>query len=385
MRVGIIGAGIHGAATAYFLKKHGVDDVIVFDKDHPGNGSTGYSAGIIRFHYTNQTQIQLAMRGHDIIKNLEKYVGQDGGFHNNGYLVLYRQQDEKKLQEIVSRQRACGVDVRLVGADELESYFSGISTEDGIIGAYEPDAGFADPYLVTSGFVEKAKQLGVTFHVNTEVTGLSREGDTVTSIDTPTDTYNVDYVINAAGQFASRVADMVDISIPLNLCESKIAVLESEHEYSTAHPTLADHTMATDFYTKPESSGHFIVGGIDRPQVGLDERKTGVNEEFLLEVIDRLEQRLPSYTDASVVESWSGKLSITPDSNLIIGEPEPLQNFYNLVGGSGHGFKTGPAFAEAVAKDILGKDVKYDLSQYRLERFDEDDLLDGVSSKTYSV
>jgi len=385
MRVGIIGGGIHGAATAYFLKRHGVDDVFVFEQNNIGGGSTGYSAGIIRYHYTNKTHINITLRSSKIIKDLEEYVGQTGGYHQNGYLILYPKDEEAELKDIVARQQSCGVDVTLVESTELQDYLPGIYSDDSVVGAFERNAGFADPYLVTTGFAKKAQDMGATFHTNTKVTDLHHEGDRIEYIETAAGTHDVDYVINAAGKSGAKIARMAGLSLPLEICESKIVVLTSERDYQMDYPTLSDHSMETDFYTKPESSGDFIIGGIDRPKIDEKTGKEGVSEDFLMQVMDRLEKRLPGYADASVIDSWSGGISVTPDSNQIIGEPQGLNNFFNLVGGSGHGFKTAPAFAEATAKKVAGKDPGYDLSQYRLERFTEGEHLYGVSSKTYST
>jgi sarcosine oxidase subunit beta len=383
MRVGIVGGGIHGAATAYFLTEFGDVDVTLFERDALGSGSTGYSAGIVRHHYSNPTHVDLVRRSVEHFQTLGDRINHDSGFHQNGYLVLYDEDHEDDLREIVSIQRDCGLEVRLIEPDEIEEILPGSSPDGVALGAYEPTAGFADPYLVATGYAKAAREAGGTIETGTEVRDVDRQGDTVEALVTVDGRREFDYVVNAAGTAGARVAAMVDVSVPLRLRESKIVTLTADASYGPDLPTLSDHSMSPAMYAKPEPSGDFLVGGINRPWLDDDQPTAGVDEAFVLEVGRRLDRRLPGFADASVVDSWSGRISVTPDSNPIMGEPAGVENFYNMVGGSGHGFKTAPAFAEAAARHILGKEPRFDLSPYRLERFADDDHLTGVSSRTY--
>jgi sarcosine oxidase subunit beta len=383
MRVGIVGGGIHGAATAYFLTEFGDADVTLFERDAIGSGSTGYSAGIVRYHYSNSTHVDLVRRSVEHFRGLKDRIGHESGFHENGYLVFYDADHEAELREIVSIQRECGLEVDLVVPDEIPDLLPGASPDGVALGAYEPTAGFADPYLIATGYAKAARDAGAAIETGVEVRDVERRGTAVEGLVTSGGTHDVDYLVNAAGTAGARVAAMADVSVPLRLRESKIVTLTADTAYGPGLPTLSDHSMAPDMYVKPEPSGDFIVGGVDRPWLDVDESTEGVDEEFVLEVGRRLDRRLPGYADASVVDSWSGRISVTPDSNPIMGEPAGLENFYNMVGGSGHGFKTAPAFAEAAARHIYGHEPRFDLTRYRLERFADDDHLIGVSSRTY--
>lgn len=383
MRVGIVGGGIHGAATAYFLTEFGDADVTLFERDALGSGSTGYSAGIVRYHYSSPIHVELVKRSVEHFRNLEARINHDSGFHQNGYLVLYDDDHEAELREIVSLQRGCGLEVELVEPDEIPEILPGCSPDGVALGAHEPTAGFADPYLIATGYATAAREAGARIETDTTVRDVERRGDVVEALVTDDGRHEVDYVVNAAGTAGARVAAMADVSVPLRHRESKIVTLTADTAYGPDLPTLSDHSMAPDMYVKPEPSGDFLVGGIDRPWLDDDQPTAGVDEAFVLEVGRRLERRLPGYADASVVDSWSGRISVTPDSNPIVGEPAGLENFYNMVGGSGHGFKTAPAFAEAAARHVYGMEPRFDLSRYRLERFTDDDRLSGVSSRTY--
>lgn len=373
MRIGIVGGGIYGTAIAYFLHKFGDVEVTVFDKREIGGTSTSRSAGIVRHHYTRQSHIELATRGREILENLESYVGQNGGFHQNGYLALTGEQNEELFRKTVQRQKEIGLDVELVEPTDLGDYIDGIDPSGVTAAALEREAGFADPYLVAQGFANAAREMGADFRSGTEVTDIQTEQNTVTAVETPEGRESVDFLINAAGPWGAEIGQMVGLDIPLTWYESKVVVLSAAEPYTDKTPTLSDSPQ--QMYVKPEPGDDFIVGGIDRPKVNREEGLEGVTIEYLNKVQEALADRLPRYADAEVVESWSGIITATPDWYQIIGTPDGYENFYNVVGGSGHGFKEAPGFAESIAKDILGQEPNYDLSPYRFERYEEGELL----------
>jgi sarcosine oxidase subunit beta len=384
MRIGVIGGGVYGVSTAYFLKRFGADEVIVFEKGNIAGESTGYSAGIVRHHYAHDVQIRMAKRGREILANLSEYTGSDGGFRNNGYVVLADPDREAEFRETVALQRDLGIDVDLVEPDDLTDHLPAIDPTGVTIGAVEHEAGFADPYLVATGFANAAADLGVEVRTGTRVTGIEADGGTATAIETEGERVPVDYVVNAAGPWGREVGEMIGVDLPLERHESKIAVLESETPYGPDLPTLADPTRQPDMYTKPEPGGEFVGGGLQRPTVDSERGLEGGGTEFLREVSERLDRRLPGYADAQVAETWSGVITVTPDAIQIAGVPRGWENVFNVVGGSGHGFKEAPAFAESIAQTVLGEEPRIDLTPYRLERFREDAAFSGISTETYS-
>jgi sarcosine oxidase subunit beta len=239
--------------------------------------------------------------------------------------------------------------------------------------AYEPDAGFADPYLVATGFAREAERQGADIRPGERVTDIELENKTPVAIQTTENRVPVDFVINAAGPWGDKIGQMVGLELDLNWHESKVAVLSGSESYSADQPTLSDSPQR--LYVKPEPGNTFIVGGINRPEVDRKNGTEGVTTEYLNKIQKALSHRLPRYKNADVVDTWSGIITATPDWYQIVGVPKDYSNFYNAIGGGGHGFKEAPGFAESIAQDILGKTPSHNLAPYRLERFKEGDLL----------
>lgn len=379
MRIGIVGGGVYGTAIAYFLQEIGDSEVVLFEQNGLGSASTGKSAGIVRHHYSDEIQIQFAKRGSEILSDLPERIGTDGGFHQNGYLIMAGEDDEEQFRYNVSLQQKAGVDVELVDPSRLDEIVPGISNEDVAVAALEHDGGFADPYLVGTGFARKAEELGATIKTNTTVTDLDVEDGAVTAVQTTEEKYPVDLVIDAAGPWAAEVAEMGGVEIPLTRYEAKVVVLSASESYTPDYPTVSD--IEQGLYAKPEATGDFIAGGMEREggHESLTDRTDleGVTNGNLQHLGSMIERRLPGYADAGVVESWSEFITAPPDWHQIVGVPDGVENLYVAAGGSGHGFKEAPGFAESIAEDVLGRAPTNALHPYRPQRFDEGDVFDG--------
>lgn len=369
MKVAIVGGGIFGITTAYFLAAGGADSVTVFERDNIASASTGYSAGIIRHHYSTRTHIEVAKRGGEIIANLDEYTGTDGGYHNNGYLRFGRPGEEAAFRDIVRKQQAAGVPIELIDPSTVSSYHPELDAAGITVASYDSAGGFADPYLVTTAFARAARELDATIHTKEPVIDCEISAGQITAVRSPERTIDVDIVVNSAGPWGGEFATLVGQTLPLTWHESKIAVLSAPTKYPPTLPTVSDHSMVPDMYVKPEPGGDFIVGGIDRPRIDPADGRTGVDEVFLSAASRRVSERFPGYQDAGLADSWSGVITLTPDGHQIIGPSGSPRNLYHFVGGNGHGFKEAAGFAESIAAEILGQTPRFDLDAYRPDRF----------------
>lgn len=380
MKIAVIGGGVSGASVAYFLGRLGGEDteVTVYESGHiSGNkGSTAYSAGLVRHTYSTALQVKIARRGSEFLYNLEEHTGEDGGVHKNGYLKLVNEDAEESVRRMASFVEDVGIDVDLIEPERMKEVFPGIDTTEVSLGMLDTAAGFADPYLVTNALINTAQELGVTVHTKTPIEDIQVENGTVAAVESSRGTEEVDVVVNAAGPWAGRIGEMVGLDLPLKWHESKLVALESDTPYELDYPSVSDVAVQPDIYTKPESGGEFIVGGIERPSVDLDTGVEGVDNEFLEHILERLELRFPEFADARIIDSWSGVVTMSPDSHHIAGETTAVDNFFNIAGPSGHGFKEAPAFGESIAQEILGQEPRFDLTPYRFERFAEDDPIE---------
>jgi sarcosine oxidase subunit beta len=288
-------------------------------------------------------------------------------------------ENEEQFRNNVELQQEIGLDVDFVDPEELDDYVPALDAREVAVAAIEREAGFADPYLVATGFAEQAQTLGAKIHTNTPITDIETCGTEVVAVESGADRYETDLVVNAAGPWAAPVAEMAGVDLPLSRYEAKIVSLTSSTAYPPTYPTVSDIDLG--LVAKPEASGDFIAGGIEREHghesISGREELEGVTNENLEYPGEALEHRLSGYADAEVVDSWSELITAPPDWHQIIGSPPSVDNFYVVAGGSGHGFKEAPGFAESIAQDILGREPLIDLGRYRPKRFETGDVFTG--------
>jgi len=378
MTIAIIGGGIYGTAIASYLTDVGVSDIVLLEKDAIGGLSTSRSVGIIRHHYSHTSQVRFAKRGRELLAGLEDRLGVDIGYRRNGYLACTGPENETLFRENVARQREAGVEVDLLTPQECVDWFPAATSEGVTVVAYEPDGAFADPYLVATTFATHAQEHGATIRPNTEVVDIEVEGGRAVALHTATDRIDVDVVVNAAGPLAAEVAALANVDVPLERYEAKELVLRSETPYHPHLPTFSD--LDTGLYAKPERSGDFVAGGVgvteERPALETVHDREGVTNADLLEMIELLENRLPGFADAELVDTWSGVITAPPDWHQVIGFTDDVENLYLAAGGSGHGFKEAAGFAESIAQTLAGEEPRLDLAPYRPGRFDDDATFD---------
>ena len=172
----IIGGGIIGSATAYYLAKKGITDVIVLEgSDYIGNGGSSRNGGGVRQSGRDPRELPMVMWG---IQNewpkLSEELGVDVEYTQKGNLRLGKTEAHLKiLQGLTDRAVACGLDVRMIDGKEVREINPYLSEE--VIGAsWCPTDGHANPLTATLGFFKRAREMGVRFITGEKVEKLAK-------------------------------------------------------------------------------------------------------------------------------------------------------------------------------------------------------------------
>ena len=202
----IIGGGIMGCSTALQLSQRGLK-VAVLEKDTIGAGPTGKSSAIIRQHYSNELTARMALHSLRVFQNFDDAVGGESGFTETGFAVLVSAEDRAGLEANIALQRKVGIKTGLVSPQELGERVPGLKTGDLFAAAYEPESGYADPYLTVNAYAAAARRHGAQIFQDTEVTAVSLKKGVVT-VKTAKDAFSAPLVLNSAGAWGARVAKM---------------------------------------------------------------------------------------------------------------------------------------------------------------------------------
>jgi sarcosine oxidase subunit beta len=379
MQVVIIGGGIVGLASAYYLAGRDVG-VTVCERSHIGAGSTARSGGGIRAQFSEPENIRLSKHSIEVWERFEDEFGVDIQYRRTGYLFLARESETaEQLARNVERQNELGVPSEYLSPAEASEVCPRLYAEQFEAATYSPTDGIAMPYLALQGFVDAVANRGVDIRTDTEITGVTRtepregrDSGRITGVKTTDGTISTDYVVNATGPWAREVLSRFDVELPVRPQRRQVAKVEPDVALSDPIPLTVD--LDSGVFIRPEQDEIGVGGKFGEPEFVDD---PNVYSERL--DLDWAEEAMEHATDVSglitldsqIKDVRTGLYCVTPDHNPIIEETVP--GLINAIGFSGHGFMHAPAVGQIVADLVADGDTDVvDLSSFSSERFGTD-------------
>ncbi len=376
MRVVVVGGGIVGLASAYYLADRGAD-VTVLEKASVGAGATDRAAGGIRAQFSTTVSIRLSQASIAVWETFEEEFGVDIGYRRPGYMYLAREEPTADLfRETIPFQNDHGVESRFLTPEEAKDYVPRLRTDQYVGAAYCPTDGFADPHLGLQGFSQAATKAGADVHTGVEVTDLRRDGAAVVGAVTTDGAYEADYVVNAAGAWSPQVAAMAGLDLPVTPRRRQAVVVDPERGVPGSTPLVTD--LDDGCYFRPEREGQALVGGhfeTDDPTQDPDDYRTSTDMDWTREVLDHAGTVADYFgPETEIVRGWAGLYAMTPDHHPVI--EESLPGLITATGFSGHGFMQSPGTGQVVADLVFeGKARTVDVAPLRRDRFDRGEAL----------
>src|SRR4029453_4094151 len=172
----VIGGGAVGCSIAYHLARRGVRDVVVFERETVGSGTTSKAAGGIRAQFGTEPEIRFSLEGQRVLETFKDEFGGDPGFQRIGYLFLISSREALRgFETRIALQRRLGVDVRVITPKEAQAIVPALNVDDLVAAVWGPQDGVAGPAEVTAGFARRARELGARIVEGVETTGLTME------------------------------------------------------------------------------------------------------------------------------------------------------------------------------------------------------------------
>jgi glycine/D-amino acid oxidase-like deaminating enzyme len=409
----VIGGGIIGISTAWFLARRGID-VVVCEKGHVAGEQSGRNWGWVRQQGRDTREMPMIMESLAIWRRLADDLGEDVGYTEGG--VLFAAKDDEELAQYaawIESVKDYGLDTRLIERDELDGFVRGASAAwRGAL--YTASDGRAEPHLATPAIARAAKREGAHVLTGCAVRGIETEAGRTSGVVTEHGTIRTPVVVCAAGAWTSLFCRSLDITVPQlrvrgtvartaavdsvcdgNLFDHRLAMRRRrDGGYTLAHGIVLQHaiTPATFRFARlfmpalrldPDSvklsfGREFFDELMIPKRWALDAEtpfeKTRVldpapDPKVLATIRENLATLFPALAGTELVESWGGMIETTPDVIPVIDEAGTLPGFYIATGFSGHGFGIGPGAGKAIAALVSGQDPGMDLSAFRLGRF----------------
>ena len=380
----VVGAGVVGASAAFHLAKLGRAKVCVVDRGPVCGGGTAKSCAIVRSHYSIASNTELTLASLEIFKNFPDYLGDkevDSGFVNSGYLIVVGEGDMAgRLKANLDMQAGVGAETYEIDQAEAKRLHPGLRLDDLALIGYEPNSGYADPYLTTSGLIKAGRNLGVELRTDCVAEQVLTEGGRVTGLRTSQGDLRAGQVLLAVGPWTRALADGLIPDLPLEVSRHVVLTFRGAAPYERSTPIVKDLTTANKMYFRPASGGVVLVGTGDHgdPVTSADAMDENTPEDLVLLQGGQLARRVAGFEAAELTASWIGPYDITPDWNPVLGPVEAVPGLHIAYGFSGHGFKLAPAVGKALAQSMLGQAALVPLAPYRLARFAENQLMRGA-------
>jgi glycine/D-amino acid oxidase-like deaminating enzyme len=369
----VIGGGLAGLCSAYFLAKDGVD-VLLADRDEAGMAASTANAGslhvqLLSYDFTDETPndggqaartLPLAPRSIALWKEIAAEAGEDLGIRTRGGLMLAEDAAGLAwLRRKSAMERRWGIESHILGANELRTLAPALS--DDMVGAdFVPAEGYGDPLRGTMAVLKLAQRAGARLLRGAQVQAIERQG-TAWRVQTSRGLIVAGRVVNATGPWAGRIGRMVGLDLPVTGTVQQVIVTEPA-------PPMTQHLIALanrHLSLKQQASGGFLIGG---GWFGGFDPASGSTHNLRRSIEGNLwvcARVLPALRSLSFVRCWTG-INPAIDRAPILGEARGLPGFFNAV--SANGYTLGPIIGRITADAIRGEAIN---PYYRLERFDQ--------------
>ena len=371
--VAVVGAGAIGLAVALQLRRAGVTDVLVVDRNAaPGMGSTGRANGGVRAQFATPINIVFSQYTIAGLIDLDDRSGGQVGYRPVGYLFMAGTElSAEALESARAMQCSLGVPTQRLSLAQVAELAPFVRVDGLRAATFCASDGIIDPHGVVGALCGEGRRLGVTYLFDTDVIGLEHNGTHALLHCSGVD-IEADHVVNAAGAFAGDLATKASIELPVVPYRRNLACTEPVSTIPASIPMCVD--IDTGVLIRREGDG-VLIGYSDPASAPSPD--TSFEPEYLDAVASRVGNRFPFLEQATINprKCWAGLYPETSDHIAIIDAPREAPWFIQCAGFGGHGIMHSLAAGQAVAELIRDQRCStFDLSPLRLDRFSDSTL-----------
>lgn len=409
----IIGGGIIGTFTAYYLAQRGLKVALV-EKGVVGGEQSSRNWGWCRQQNRDERELPLATKALDLWEQFGNESGEETGFRRCG--LFYVSNNDQELETWArwgEYARSVGVKTRLLTSDQATQHgrFTGQRWKGGVHSQMD---GIANPALAVPAVARALMALGGTVHQACAARGIETTGGAVSAVVTERGTIRTPRVIHAGGAWASSFCNQLGIRFPQATVRQTILAVGTgplklpnafvSDSVSITYRGEGCHTLAISGRAMVDPTLQFVrfhrefipmfrkrwkktsPGGLHGIRAGHEslsrwrlDRRTPMEAMRILDptpdprtvrlTLKRAAGLIPALESVPMVASWAGFVDSTPDGVPVIGEVPDVPGLILAAGFSGHGFGIGPGAAHLVADIVTGQDPIVDPRPYRLSRF----------------
>jgi sarcosine oxidase subunit beta len=367
----VVGGGTVGGWCAYFLRRSGLDRVVLVEKRTLGQGASSRAAGVVRTQGGTPWAVQLGEWSRKFYLGQHDEIGIDSGFTPQGYLLpCFTEADVAAARVRMAMQNELGLSVRWLEPGQLDALSPTLTPGLTLGGTYCAEDGYLAPPRNVTAYAVALAISGVQVRERTTFLDLITDGDRVTGVQTSAGTISAPLVVLTGGPELADVAGKAGITVPAGGVRHQVAVTQPHPDLAAERvPMVFD--LSAGLYWRPEEGG--LLFGMSNP----DEAPgvaAAIDEPYLAVMRQRLAELVPVTASLGLRRTWAATIDYTPDHLPIIGPAiagGQVLAGATVVSAGGAGMMWGPAVARAAADVALtGTSDVTDVSELGLDRFD---------------
>lgn len=408
----LIGGGIVGVCSAYYLRQEGLSVAIV-EKGRIAGEQSSRNWGFVRQQGRDPSEIPLIKQSLALWEEFERPAGQSVGFRRAGIIYLTREPNvPEPWREWIAYARSNGIESHLLDAKDAQRRAP--SPLQWTAGLYTPGDAQAEPALAVPAIAEAARRLGVTIHQDCAVRGIEVVGGKATGVLTEKGRIGAGTVVCAAGAWSTRLCRQIGVTLPQLAAKASVLRTEAAPVISDAGGVQAERfsirrridggynvarTMGWTYEIVPDTfrfmrafwpafmqqrtsmklrfGTAFMRECAAMMRVGAEtgsvyERTRILDPDpdmtTLREGLASLHQAFPQLKDVPVAQAWAGMIDILPDAVPVISYVPQIRHLVLSTGFSGHGFGIGPGAGRLTADLVLGRTPIVDPHPFHYDR-----------------
>lgn len=364
----IVGGGIMGAATAFFLRKRGVS-VILLERGLIGQQASGVNFGNTRRMGRPVEQLPLSNRSRESWLKFKELFGEDVELLLNGQLrVGFTPAHEERMAKYAQDAKDFGLGMQMMGAKALHERFPYLGPEI-TAGCYAPYEGHANPRLAAPIIGRAAVREGAQVFENTEIVRVEKDGEDFRVTAADGRTLRAPVALITAGAWGNRISTSFGEPVPMIAKAPQMCVTEPvPYAIGPTTGALADEPEQ-GVYFRQVARGNIVIGGGGHEPVDLENRRAYVNPRRTLLKLKNAPRVVPAFNHLSIIRVWSGIEGYMEDSRPVMGPSARVPGLYYAFGFSGEGFQLGPGVGDVMAELIHTGATTTPIGQYHIGRF----------------
>lgn len=379
----IIGGGIIGCSIAYYTSKYGRDVTIIEKGEFVSGTSSRCDGNILAIDKDPGFDSQMSLVSQKLVTDLSEELEHSFEYRAPGSILVCESDEEMEAaQQWVNRQQEAGLPFRMLDRQDIreESPFFA----DDLLGGLEcATDSTVNPYLLAFSLLSEAQKFGAKAFKQTEVKSMEIETDGSFVVETTNGTFTAKQVVNAAGVWAPKIGQMLNINIPIEPRKGHI-IVASRQQHVGCRKVMEFGYLISKFGGKrkvdaltekygvalvfePTESQNFLIGS-SREFVGFHTR---INNEVIKCIANRAIRFYPKMADMMVIRFYAGLRPWTEDHLPIISRVEHIPNYFIAAGHEGDGISLAAVTGKVIEELLNEKETIIPIEPLRLSRFTE--------------